>query len=59
MVWETPCGLLADGRHFLNGYMSYQGVDWRPENGKPQEFPSPPQTGQEMSGYQRSLAGAE
>ena len=35
MVWETPCGLLADGRHFLNGYMAYQGVDWRPENGNP------------------------
>ncbi len=35
MVWETPCGLLADGKHFLNGYMSYQGVDWRPENGNP------------------------
>lgn len=35
MVWETPCGLLAEGSHFLNGYMSYQGVDWRPENGNP------------------------
>ena len=35
MVWETPCGLLADGRHFLNGYMPYQGVDCRPENGNP------------------------
>ena len=35
MVWETPCGLLADGRHFTNGYMSYQGIDWRPENGNP------------------------
>ena len=35
MVWETPCGLLAGGKHFLNGYMSYQGVDWRPENGNP------------------------
>ena len=46
MVWETPCGLLADGRHFLNGYMSYQGVDWRPENGNPAiccpVFPSAP-----------------
>mgnify|MGYP001025021327 FL=1 len=46
MVWETPCGLLADGRHFLNGYMSYQGVDWRPENGNPviccPVFPSAP-----------------
>ena len=35
IVWETPCGLLADGRHFLNGYLSYRGVDWRPENGNP------------------------
>ena len=46
MVWETPCGLLADGRHFTNGYMSYQGVDWRPENGNPvlccPVFPSAP-----------------
>lgn len=46
MVWETPCGLLAGGRHFLNGYMSYQGVDWRPENGNPvlccPVFPSAP-----------------
>ncbi|WP_304634347.1 hypothetical protein [uncultured Oscillibacter sp.] len=46
MVWETPCGLLADGRHFLNGYMSYQGIDWRPENGNPvlccPVFPSAP-----------------
>ena len=46
MVWETPCGLLADGRHFMNGYMSYQGVDWRPENGNPvlccPVFPSVP-----------------
>jgi len=35
MVWETPCGLLAEGRHFLNGYMSYNGIDWRTENGNP------------------------
>ena len=46
IVWETPCGLLADGRHFMNGYMSYQGVDWRPENGNPvlccPVFPSAP-----------------
>jgi len=35
MVWETPCGLMADGRHFLNGYMSYNGVDWKTENGNP------------------------
>lgn len=46
IVWETPCGLLADGRHFLNGYMSFQGVDWRAENGNPviccPLFPSAP-----------------
>lgn len=35
VVWETPCGLWAAGSHFLNGYMSFQGVDWRPENGNP------------------------
>ena len=35
MVFETPCGLLAKGEHFANGYMSYQGVDWRPENDNP------------------------
>lgn len=46
MVWETPCGLLAEGKHFLNGHMSYRGVDWRPENGNPvltcPIFPSAP-----------------
>lgn len=45
-VWETPCGLLVAGRHFLNGYMSYHGVDWRVENGNPvipcPLFPSKP-----------------
>ena len=34
-VWETPCGLLVPGSRFLNGHMSYQGVDWRVENGNP------------------------
>lgn len=46
MVWETPCGLLVKGGHFLNGYMSYNGVDWRTENGNPvitcPMFPSKP-----------------
>ena len=46
MVWETPCGLLAAGRQFLNGYMSFGGVDWRVENGNPVVccpiFPSAP-----------------
>ena len=45
-VWETPCGLLADGWHFLNGYLSFNGVDWRVENGNPviccPVFPSAP-----------------
>ncbi len=35
MVYETPCGLLAKGDHFTNGYMSYGGIDWRPENDNP------------------------
>ena len=46
MVWETPCGLLVAGSHFLNGYMSFNGVDWRVENGNPvvccPVFPSAP-----------------
>ena len=46
MVWETPCGLLAAGRQFLNGYLSFGGVDWRVENGNPvvccPVFPSAP-----------------
>ena len=46
MVWETPCGLLADSRHFLNGYLSFHGIDWRVENGNPvvccPVFPSAP-----------------
>ena len=45
-VWETPCGLLVNGRHFLNGYMAFNGVDWRVENGNPvvccPVFPSAP-----------------
>ena len=35
MVFETPCGLLVQGWHFRNGYLSWQGVDWRPENDNP------------------------
>ena len=46
MVWETPCGLLAGGKHFLIGHMSYRGIDWTPENGIPvlscPVFPSAP-----------------
>ena len=45
-VWETPCGLLVAGSHFLNGYLSFNGVDWRVENGNPvvccPVFPSTP-----------------
>lgn len=35
MVFETPCGLLAEGWHFRNGYLAYQGIDWRAENDNP------------------------
>ena len=46
MVFETPCGLLAKGEHFSNGYMSWHGIDWRPENDNPvlpcPQFPSEP-----------------
>lgn len=46
MVWETPCGLIAKGSHFLHGHMGYNGIDWRPENGNPviacPVFPSEP-----------------
>lgn len=35
MVFETPCGLLAEGQLFLNGYLSFYGIDWRPENDNP------------------------
>jgi len=35
LVFETPCGLLVKGSHFSNGYMSWQGVDWRAENDNP------------------------
>lgn len=45
-VWETPCGLLVAGSRFLNGYLSFNGVDWRVENGNPvvccPVFPSTP-----------------
>lgn len=35
MVFETPCGMLLKGSHCANGYMSYMGIDWRPENNNP------------------------
>lgn len=35
MVFETPCGLLLKGTHFTNGMMSYNGIDWMPENDNP------------------------
>lgn len=34
-VWETPCGLLEKGSRFSNGYTSYGGIDYRPENNNP------------------------
>lgn len=35
MVFETGCGLLVKGGHFLSGHMSYMGVEWMPENNNP------------------------
>lgn len=34
VVWESPCGLLRKGS-VAPGYMSYMGIDWRPENNNP------------------------
>lgn len=30
-VYATGCGLLYQGTSFSCGYMSYQGIDWKPE----------------------------
>ena len=35
MVWETPCGLLAQNLG-VHGHMSFAGVDWMPENNNPE-----------------------
>ena len=35
LTFETPCGLLVKGEYFSNGYLSFQGVDWRVENNNP------------------------
>lgn len=35
LVFETPCGLLLMGEHFVSGCMSYMGVNWMPENNNP------------------------
>ena len=35
LVYETPCGLLVMGGHWSCGYMSFAGVDWKPENDNP------------------------
>lgn len=35
LVFETPCGLLVEGSHFVYGTMSFMGVDWMPENDNP------------------------
>ena len=32
-VYSTGCGLLCRGSDFSNGYMSYMGIDWKPEYG--------------------------
>lgn len=46
MTFETPCGLLVSGARFNNGYMSFHGIDWRPENDNPvvtcPRFPAEP-----------------
>lgn len=34
-VYATGCGLLYPGKNFSNGYMSYRGIDWKPENDNP------------------------
>lgn len=34
-VYATGCGLLYPGSKFSYGYMSYQGIDWKPENDNP------------------------
>ncbi|MFR5631426.1 MAG: sarcolemmal membrane-associated protein [Monoglobales bacterium] len=34
-VYQTGCGLLCKGNHFSSGYMSYGGIDWKPENDNP------------------------
>lgn len=34
-VYSTGCGLLCRGSDFSNGYMSYGGIDWKPENNNP------------------------
>lgn len=35
MTFETPCGLLASGSHWVSGHMSYMGMEWTVENGNP------------------------
>lgn len=35
LVFETPCGLLVKGSHFVTGTMSFMGIDWMPENDNP------------------------
>ena len=35
MTFETPCGLLVSGEHFVTGHMSYMGMEWTVENDNP------------------------
>ena len=35
LVFETPCGLLVEGGHFVGGVMSFMGIHWMPENNNP------------------------
>lgn len=34
-VYVTGCGLLCKGSYLSNGYMSFMGIDWKPENNNP------------------------
>ena len=34
-VYATGCGLLCKGSDFSTGYLSYGGIDWKPENNNP------------------------
>lgn len=35
MTFETPCGLLVGGSHWVSGHMYYMGMEWTVENGNP------------------------
>lgn len=35
MTFETPCGLLVNSAHWMNGHMAFMGMEWTVENGNP------------------------